>query len=425
MPYLVKSCCEQCHAGDTFTIGIWSQNLGLYICDHCDRLVNIPSETGRCPGCHYAPDAAELLNYTGLIPCMGERQSYTDPRPVCPKCQNGRLRFQISDHLDMDCVLNGTPPEATLPSMEKGIFLQAVVAVCMEQGFDLTEMLAYFGLTLPDRSMIIPSTIAKPIYVDIRSHLMLTHFAGLLGELGPGNPHPFRGYQQAIRASKQVDTRQRETVWLGKMGDIYAQQLGRTEAAIGLYQRAVCAAKAVNNLSIACKQLMNLGEAYCTTAEYHQAIAAHEQALAMLDDELNPETVSAKISSLCNLAMAHQALGEIERPLELYEEALSLASKISDRQSEGEILGHLGNIYRGLGPLDKAVSLYRQAIQIAHDNEDYHREAFWLGHLGLAYSRQDDTVDLAKQCLYQALAIFVKLDSPDSELVQTWLAKLE
>lgn len=425
MPYLVKSCCEQCHAGDEFTIGLWSQNLGLYICDHCDMIVNIPNETGRCPGCHYAPDATELFNYTELIPCMGERQSYNGHRPVCPKCQSGWLRFQISRHLDIGSTLINPNNVANLPSMEKGIFLQALVAVCMEQGFDLTEMLTYFGLQLPDRAMIIPSKLSKPIFVDIRSHLMLAHFAGLLGESGPDNPHPFQGYQKAIRASKQVDIRQRETVWLGKMGDIYAQQLGRTETAIGLYQRAVCAAKAVNNLSIASKQLMNLGEAYCTTADYHQAIAAHEQALSMLDGERHQESVSAKISSLRNLAMAHQALGEIERPLELYEEALALASKISDRQSEGEILGHLGNIYRGLGPLDKAVSLYRQAIQIAHDNEDYHSEAFWLGHLGLAYSRHDNTTDLAKHCLHQALAIFVKLDSPDIELVQTWLTKLD
>ncbi|MCP4702052.1 MAG: tetratricopeptide repeat protein [Gammaproteobacteria bacterium] len=89
---------------------------------------------------------------------------------------------------------------------------------------------------------------------------------------------------------------------------------------------------------------------------------------------------------LSNLGSACSDLGQIEKAIGYYEQALVIAREIGDRRAEGVHMGNLGNAYSNLGQVEKAVECYDQALVIAKEIGDRRNEGVWQGNLGLAYS---------------------------------------
>ncbi len=402
MPYLVRSYCEQCNEGDEFTIGLWSQHVGVYICDCCKQVVNIPTKTGRCPGCNYKPCLTEFFDYAAAVPYFGEQASHNpNLNPACPKCQNSWLTFEICDHFDLNALF-ANPTTSPQPTLEQEIFVHALLTVCVDSDLDPTAALAYFGLTVPP---LLKATrkLSRPIFIDIQTHLQ----AKSLPWSQPLDEHTLR---------------RRDAAWLTKMAHLYARRLGRTEQAIRLYKRALRLAQTMADSALEHELLLNLGRVYGHTKAYRQAINTLEQALSVAQTHHNP---AWQMADLFLLAQHHRAIGEIERPIELYEAALALAQQLEATAYQAEIYGHLGTIYRALGPLEQAVTLYQQAIDLTRALEDAAQEAFWLGNLGIAYSQQWHTLPQAKHCLEQALAIFARLQLAETPSVRDWLAQFE
>ncbi len=67
---------------------------------------------------------------------------------------------------------------------------------------------------------------------------------------------------------------------------------------------------------------------------------------------------------------AYAELGDTHKAIEFYEQALIIAREISDRNSEGNVLGNLGNRYADLGDARKAIEFYEQALVIAREIGD-------------------------------------------------------
>ncbi len=63
-----------------------------------------------------------------------------------------------------------------------------------------------------------------------------------------------------------------------------------------------------------------------------------------------------------------------------------IAKEIGDRQGEGADLGNLGLAYSDLGQVEKAIEYYEQALVIFKKIGDRRGEGADLGNLGLAYS---------------------------------------
>jgi tetratricopeptide (TPR) repeat protein len=127
---------------------------------------------------------------------------------------------------------------------------------------------------------------------------------------------------------------------------------------------------------------------------------------------------------LGNLGLAYSALGQVEKAIDYYEQALAIAREIGHRQGEGNHLGNLGLAYRDLGQVEKAIDYYEQALAIDREIGYRQGEGADLGNLGLAYSDLGQ-VEKARQCLRQSLAIFEEIKSPNADLVRHWLAELE
>jgi ATP/maltotriose-dependent transcriptional regulator MalT len=88
---------------------------------------------------------------------------------------------------------------------------------------------------------------------------------------------------------------------------------------------------------------------------------------------------------LGNLGSAYYSLGQVEKAIEYYEDALVVAREIGDRRGEGNHLGNLGSAYYSLGQVEKAIEYHEDALAIAKDIRDRRGEGIRLGNLGNAY----------------------------------------
>ena len=88
--------------------------------------------------------------------------------------------------------------------------------------------------------------------------------------------------------------------------------------------------------------------------------------------------------------------------------------EIGYRRGEGYRLGNLGVAYRRLGQTEKAIDYYEQALNINRQVDDRKAEAVNLYNLGELYKDQGG-VSQARQYLEQALTISREIGLPLAE----------
>ncbi len=84
----------------------------------------------------------------------------------------------------------------------------------------------------------------------------------------------------------------------------------------------------------------------------------------------------------------------------------------------------MGLAYRDLGQVEKAIEYYQQALSIDQEIGYRQGEGADLGSLGLAY-RDLGQVEKARKYLEEALMIFEAIKSPNADLVRGWLDALD
>ena len=127
----------------------------------------------------------------------------------------------------------------------------------------------------------------------------------------------------------------------------------------------------------------------------------HEQLLGQITDD------RLRGISLSNLGLAYADLGEVEKAIGCYEQALSISLEIGDRRAQGAVLGSLGNAYRNLGEVEKAIGYYEQALSISLEIGDRRAQGNRLGNLGLAYA---DLGEVEKAIGYYEQALSISLE---------------
>ncbi|MFZ1851775.1 MAG: tetratricopeptide repeat protein [Nitrosomonas sp.] len=131
---------------------------------------------------------------------------------------------------------------------------------------------------------------------------------------------------------------------------------------------------------------------------YHLMIALHERLQGKIND------VNLISPSVGNLGSAYRSIGQVQKAIDCYQEALRISREISDRGVEGVWLGNLGNSYANLGQTDLAIDHIKQALAIAREIGNRGDEGIELGRLGISYADLGQT-DLAIDNFKQALAI--------------------
>jgi tetratricopeptide (TPR) repeat protein len=147
--------------------------------------------------------------------------------------------------------------------------------------------------------------------------------------------------------------------------------------------------------------LGNLGNAYFNLGQVEKAIEYYEQAL-VISKEIGDRRGEG--NHLGNLGNAYSHLGQVEKAIDYHEQALVISKEIGDRRGEGADLGNLGLAYSHLGQVEKAIEYYEQALVISKEIGDRRGEGADLGNLGNAYSHLGQ-VEKAIKYYEQALVI--------------------
>ena len=83
----------------------------------------------------------------------------------------------------------------------------------------------------------------------------------------------------------------------------------------------------------------------------------------------------------------YDGLGEPQRALEYYGQALPVTREVGDRAGEAATLNNIGGVYRGLGEPQRALEYYGQALPITREVGDRAGEAATLNNIGGVYRR--------------------------------------
>jgi tetratricopeptide (TPR) repeat protein len=138
------------------------------------------------------------------------------------------------------------------------------------------------------------------------------------------------------------------------------------------YERAGDAQKAVQLLTADVRALVNQGQA---------------RLLRHLLERLKTAQLDSQQQVLLNIARGrvYKFLGDVERAVDLYEEAMASARQTENRQCEAAVLGRLGNAFHSLGRNDRALKLHGEALRIAREHGDRREENLQLRQLGMTH----------------------------------------
>jgi len=201
-------------------------------------------------------------------------------------------------------------------------------------------------------------------------------------------------------ATRLVTTRQAYAVGDAEEADLsFTQKRQRIATLRGLLDEYVGDEPEIRRARV--DLLDKLGILNWSLGQVERAIGYYEQAV-QIAREVGDQRGEG--DTLGNLGNAYRDLGEMERAIGYYERALQIARQIGDRHGEGKHLGNLGNVYRDLGKLVQAIDHYERALQIAREIGDRRTEGKHLGNLGLVYRNLGD-VEQAIRRYEQALEI--------------------
>ncbi|MEA5551684.1 CHAT domain-containing tetratricopeptide repeat protein, partial [Anabaena cylindrica UHCC 0172] len=130
-------------------------------------------------------------------------------------------------------------------------------------------------------------------------------------------------------------------------------------------------------------------------------------------------------TTLSNIGAVYDDLGEKQKALEYYNQALPLQSAVGDRGGEATTLNNIGSFYYSLGEKQKALEYFNQALPLRRAVGDKRGEASTLNNIGGVY---DDLGEKQKALEYynQALPLRRAVGDRGGEAITLYnIAKLE
>ena len=191
----------------------------------------------------------------------------------------------------------------------------------------------------------------------------------------------------------------------------YLDAGGHFPDGLTIHTHALHAARHTDEPAAEVDALLNLGHIYWQQGNYGQAADHLQQALTLASQISNRV---GETNALLNLGIVYQRQGNYGQAADHLQQALTLASQIGDRVGETNALLNLGIVDRRQGHYQQAADHYQQALTLASRIGDRHGEANALDHLGTIYQRQGHYQQAAGHH-QQALALFREIGDRHGE----------
>ncbi|MDD1428645.1 CHAT domain-containing protein, partial [Dolichospermum sp. ST_sed9] len=118
-------------------------------------------------------------------------------------------------------------------------------------------------------------------------------------------------------------------------------------------------------------------------------------------------------TTLNNIGNVYSALGEKQKALDFYDQALPLIRAVDDRGGEADTLNNIGAVYSDLGKKQKALDFYNTALPLYHAVDDPGGEANTLNNIGVIYSDYSDLGNRQKALDFYNKALLLFRDVGD------------
>jgi tetratricopeptide (TPR) repeat protein len=151
--------------------------------------------------------------------------------------------------------------------------------------------------------------------------------------------------------------------------------------------------------------LSGLGYVYNEIGERQKALDHYSQALPLLRAVGDRE---GEAVTLNHLGLVHNELGDKQRALEHYNQALTLLRAVGNRWREAQALNDLGYVYNDLGERQRALECYNQALRLARDVGDRNYEVMSMVGIARLEAAQGNLFD-ARSTIESALNIIESL----------------
>jgi CHAT domain-containing protein/Tfp pilus assembly protein PilF len=244
-------------------------------------------------------------------------------------------------------------------------------------------------------------------------------------------------FTQALPLHRAVGNRAGEATTLSNIGGVY-YDLGEKQKALEYYTQALALHRAVGNRAGEATTLSNIGAVYSALGEKQKALEYYTQALAiirairaaqqhrrgvMARSRRRWSTTLRRWPSLApwgigprstTSAGVYSALGEKQKALEYYTQALAIFRAVGDRATEATTLNNIGGVYSDLGEKQKALEYHTQALAIIRAVGDRGSEATLLNNIGGVYDALGEK-QKALEYYTQALAIIRAVGDRASE----------
>ena len=162
---------------------------------------------------------------------------------------------------------------------------------------------------------------------------------------------------------------------------------GRQAEGAGLLRAGAAAVRQVGDRGGEATTLTNIGSVYAALGEKQKALDYYEQALPLYRQVGDK---GGEATTLNNIGVVYDALGEKQKALAYYEQALPLCRQVGDKGGEATTLNNLGGVYSALGEKQKALDYYEQALPLCRQVGDKGGEATTLNNLGVVYAALGD-----------------------------------
>ncbi len=155
--------------------------------------------------------------------------------------------------------------------------------------------------------------------------------------------------------------------------------IGDVETALATYQRTLEIARKLDNPLELAQTQVDLGLLHHQRREMQAAIDQWSAAQALY----NEEHLYAQVARLaCDIAGARKYLGQGQRAIKDYENALTILSSIDDWSTRGLVVSNAAVAYTDLGEIESAEAFFSEAITIASRLGDRSAEAIRRGNYG-------------------------------------------
>jgi predicted ATPase/class 3 adenylate cyclase len=210
-------------------------------------------------------------------------------------------------------------------------------------------------------------------------------------------PAALRSFDQALALWQDIGDSRGESRTLNNLATVYTDQGDYTNALKHL-DKARSIKEQIGDLSGEAQSLHNLGAIYRDLGVYDTARTYYEQALSLERTLGNPW---GEASNLTELGLIYHLTGEDRLAQDYCEQARTTAQEIGNPQVEGRATSLLASIHLTQGQLERAVELYQQALnlrletkQLAFSVGDY----AGLARCALAHDNLDEAYEYADNC---------------------------